>query len=127
MHFRIPLVKEPGIELVPATHKRWDSDEELDVRLEKNGRKSFDDLSTGVPIELDAGDLLVFSANIIHRGLYGMNRFALDILFCDPDPGLAKYVHEDCLPSHKILSGIEEPSALLNTINLKNKPIVQSK
>lgn len=39
VHFRIPLVDEPGVELIPGTHKRWDRDDELDVRLERNGRK----------------------------------------------------------------------------------------
>ena len=119
VHFRIPLVKEPGLELVPATHKRWDTDEELDVCLEKNGRKNFDDLTNGVTVKLDEGDLLVFSANMIHRGIYGMNRFSLDILFCDPEPELAKFVRQDCLPNREILQSMEEPSAFLNTITFK--------
>lgn len=35
VHFRIPLANEAGIGLVPGTHKRWDTDEELGVRLQK--------------------------------------------------------------------------------------------
>lgn len=119
VHFRIPLAKEPGIELIPGTHKRWDTHEELDVRLEHNGRKNYENISTGLRIQLEAGDLLVFSANIIHRGLYGMNRLSMDILFCDPDPGLIKFVGDDCLPGHEILKHIEDPSAFFNTIYLK--------
>lgn len=126
IHFRIPLVKEPGIELVPTTHKRWDTDEELDVRLEQNNRNNFEDLTTGVTVELNAGDLLVFSGNMIHRGIYGMDRFSLDILFCDPAPELAKYAREDCLPKQYDLLDIEDPSAFLNTINLKeNNKLIQ--
>jgi len=120
IHFRIPLVKEPGMELIPRTHKRWDTNEELNVRLEKNGRKNFDDLADGVTIELDPGDLLVFSANMIHRGIYGMDRFSLDILFCDPDPTLTKFVRKDCLPNQEALQRIENPLAFLNTFNLKS-------
>ncbi|MDT8429662.1 MAG: phytanoyl-CoA dioxygenase family protein [Pseudomonadales bacterium] len=119
VHFRIPLANEPGIELVPGTHKRWDTDEELDVRLENNGHKNYEDISTGVRIKLEVGDLLVFSANMIHRGLYGMDRLSLDIIFCDTEPSLIKFASDDCLPGHEVLRDIEDPSAFLNTINLK--------
>lgn len=121
VHFRIPLASEPGIELVPGSHKRWDTDEELDVRLETNGRKRYEDISSGVRIKLEAGDLLVFSANIIHRGLYGMDRLSLDILFCDPEPGLIKFVDDDSLPDREALKDIEDPSAFLSTMDLKQQ------
>ena len=120
VHFRIPLVDEPGIELVPQSHKKWDSPEEFDIRFEMNGRKSHETLSKGKVIELQAGDLLVFSANMIHRGLYGMDRFALDILFCDPDPDLVQFVSEDCLPDKGILNSLENADAFVSTVELKN-------
>ena len=119
IHFRIPLAKEPGLELVPGSHASWDTEEELEVRLEKNGRKNHEDLSTGVTIQLNAGDLLVFSGNIIHRGIYGMNRFAFDILLCDPEPDLSEFIEEDCLPNKEVLEEIENPSVFLNAMNLK--------
>lgn len=117
VHFRIPLMDEPGIELIPGTHIRWDSEEELEVRLEKNGRKNYENLSTGKSIRLEAGDLLVFSANMIHRGLYGMDRLSLDILFCDPDPEFKKYIDNNCLPSKETLALLENPWAFKNTIS----------
>ena len=120
LHFRIPLADEPGIELIPGSHKRWDSEEELEVRLEQNGRINSESLSSGVTVPLEAGDLLVFSANMIHRGLYGKNRFAFDILFCDPDPELAKFVDDDCLPDKDSLTAIENSCAFNNTIRLKD-------
>ncbi|MDZ7871219.1 MAG: hypothetical protein U5L02_18795 [Rheinheimera sp.] len=40
--FEFLLSDEPGIELIPGTHRRWDNDDELDVALEGNGRKSHD-------------------------------------------------------------------------------------
>lgn len=121
IHFRIPMFDEPGIELIPGTHQRWDSDEELNVRLEKYGRKNHDDLSTGVHIELKAGDLLVFSANMIHRGLYGMDRLSLDILFCDPDPKLLQFASRDCLPGREIFDCLENVDAFERAIELMPK------
>ena len=54
---------------------------ELNVGLAKNNQLPSDDLTAGKVIKLNAGDLLLFSANMIHRGLYGKNRLALDIIF----------------------------------------------
>jgi len=119
VHFRIPLVDEPGLELIPGTHRRWDNNEELSVRLEQNGRKNYDNLSTGVRVTLKAGDLLVFSANMIHRGVYGMDRLSLDILFCDPVPELVKFVDESCLPDSEILRKLENTTAFEATIGIK--------
>ena len=120
VHFRIPLLDEPGMELVPGSHKKWDSQEELDVRLENNHRNNYENLSAGVIEKLNAGDLLVFSANMIHRGLYGLDRLALDILFCDSVPALLEFAEADCLPSKQILDGLENSEAFSNTLAMKN-------
>ncbi len=119
IHFRLPVLDELGIELIPGTHKRWDSVEELDVRLEQNGHKNNQPLLQGKSIKLCAGDLLIFSANMIHRGLYGMDRLAFDILFCSPEPSIIEFVNEDCLPAAETLKNIENPKAFRNTIKLK--------
>lgn len=119
VHFRIPLVDEPGVELIPGTHRRWDSNEELDVRLEQSGRKNHEDLPTGVRVTLDAGDLLVFSANMIHRGIYGMDRLSLDILFCDPVPELVKFMDDGCLPDSETLGKLDNASAFESAIEIK--------
>lgn len=119
IHFRIPLVDEPGVELIPGTHRRWDSDNELDVRLEQNGHKNHENLLSGVRVNLSAGDLLVFSANMIHRGIYGMNRLSLDILFCDPAAELVKFVDDGCLPDSEILEKLENASAFESAIAIK--------
>ncbi|WP_105103037.1 phytanoyl-CoA dioxygenase family protein [Microbulbifer pacificus] len=119
IHFRIPLRDEPGLELVPGTHTRWDNCEELDVRLERNGRRNHEPLSSAIKVRLDAGDLLIFSANMIHRGLYGMNRLSLDILFCDPVEDLVQFVNEHCLPDENTLSTLEVPDAFSRAIDIK--------
>lgn len=120
LHLRVPLFDELGMELIPQTHKRWDSDEEFNVRQEEKGRLSSDDLSTGKKIELAAGDLLVFSADMIHRGLYGLDRLALDVLVFDPVGDFADYVDDDCLPPNSMLDEIDDPRLFNNTIQLKS-------
>lgn len=119
LHLRIPLFDEPGMELVPGSHKRWDTDEEFAVREEIKGRASNDDLSTGKKIALDAGDLLVFSADMIHRGLYGMDRLAWDILIFDSAGDFVDYVDDDCLPHNDLLVKIKQPKLFSNTWKLK--------
>lgn len=114
VHLRVPLFDELGMELVPGTHKRWDNEEEYDVRQEENGRESHESLSNGKAIKLAAGDLLVFSADMIHRGLYGLDRLAFDILVFDPEGDYADYVDEDCLPETAMLDKIDNPQLFMN-------------
>ena len=120
VHLRVPLFDELGVELVPGTHKRWDSDEEFNVRQEEKGRLSNESLSSGKKIQLAAGDLLVFSADMIHRGLYGLDRLALDILVFDSAADFADYVDDDCLPDISMLDKIDDPRLFINTLNLKS-------
>lgn len=119
IHFRIALENEPGLELVPGTHRRWDTDEELNIRLEQSGNKNHQSISTGVSIPLKRGDLLVFSANMIHRGLYGGNRKALDILFCEAIPEFLEFVRSDCLPNKELLKRLNNPVIFSNTIKVR--------
>jgi ectoine hydroxylase-related dioxygenase (phytanoyl-CoA dioxygenase family) len=118
IHLRVPLFDELGMELVPETHKRWDNDEEFNVRQEEKGKVSSDELSQGKKISLAAGDLLVFSADMIHRGLYGMDRLALDILVFDPDSDFADYVDSDCLPDALMIKEIADPRLFQTTVDL---------
>jgi ectoine hydroxylase-related dioxygenase (phytanoyl-CoA dioxygenase family) len=121
VHLRVPLFDELGMELVPGTHKRWDNEEEYNVRQEEKGRESHEELTLGQKIPLAAGDLLVFSADMIHRGIYGLDRLALDILVFDSSGDFADYVDDDCLPDQAMLDKIENPSVYLNTMALKSK------
>jgi len=119
LHLRVPLFDELGMEIVPGTHKRWDSEEEYNVRQEEKGRVSSESLSTGKAINLAAGDLLVFSADMIHRGLYGLDRLALDILVFDSAGDFVDYVDDDCLPDVAMLDDIDDPRLFKNTLELK--------
>ena len=121
LHIRVALEDEPGIELIPGSHKRWDSSEEIDTRLEQNGRHVFDELSEGLQIPMAAGDVLLFSANMIHRGIYDheVERFAFDILVCDSDPGLLEFVSLDVLPDESLMKELETPQLFENSLRLK--------
>jgi ectoine hydroxylase-related dioxygenase (phytanoyl-CoA dioxygenase family) len=121
VHLRVPLFDELGMELVPGSHKRWDNEEEFDVRQEEKGRVSSENLATGKEIKLAAGDLLVFSADMIHRGLYGLDRLALDILVFDSAADFVDYVDDDCLPEISMLDKIDDPRLYMNTLHLKSK------
>lgn len=121
LHLRIPLFDEPGIELVPGSHKRWDTQEELDIRLEQNAKTSCENIIAGKKIPLAAGDVLLFSADMIHRGLYGLNRLAFDILVFDSAGDYVDYVDDDCLPSQSMIAAIKEPSLFVNTLILKKQ------
>ncbi|MEZ8825383.1 phytanoyl-CoA dioxygenase family protein [Vibrio amylolyticus] len=120
LHLRVPLFDEPGMEIIPGTHKRWDNEEEYNVRQEVNGKVSSDDLTGGKQIALSAGDLLVFSADMIHRGRYGLDRLALDILIFDSASDYVDYVDDDCLPTQSMLNNIADPRLFMNTLHLKS-------
>lgn len=97
IHIRIPLADEPGMELVPKSHKLWDSPLAYDVRHELNGHSKSESLPEAEAIQLNRGDILAFSANMLHRGIYGQDRFALDILFCEPEMHtFLNDVHQPC-------------------------------
>lgn len=115
LHFRVPLANEPGIELVPGTHQRWDDAQEFETRMGENDRASSDDLPKGKAIPLKRGDLLVFSANMIHRGLYGGDRFAFDIIYSNADPELLEFVDPKCLPELDMLQKRARPEVFTAT------------
>ncbi|MEP2651121.1 MAG: phytanoyl-CoA dioxygenase family protein [Paraglaciecola sp.] len=120
VHLRVPLFDELGMELIPGTHKRWDTQEELEVREELNGKLSNDSLPHSATIPLAVGDLLVFSADMIHRGLYGLERLAWDILVFDASSDFADYVDDDCLPSQSMLEDIDDARLFAKTMALKS-------
>ena len=101
LHVRIPLIQEKGVELIPVTHKRWDTEIERNVRLEMNGHKNSEDLPGAKLIELKPGDVLIFSAQMIHRGNYHLNqsRKALDLCVGKHHPFTSKYIDECTLPN----------------------------
>lgn len=119
LHLRLALMPEPGLELVPGSHKRWDSDAEYAVRMAQGQKKVSDELPNTECVAMARGDLLIFSANMLHRGLYGGDRLAFDILFCDPLERLLKYVRPSCLPQEKDFDVIANPAPFLETLRVR--------
>ena len=72
--------------LVPGSHARWDTDLERDVRLERSGHRSWEDLPSATMFALNPGDILIFSAHMLHRGTYEGNsgRLSLDLMLGKP-------------------------------------------
>jgi hypothetical protein len=109
LHVRIPLIREQGIELIPGTHKRWDNEQEKNVRLELNGHKNSEELPDAVLIDLVPGDILIFSAQMLHRGNYHLNtsRKALDLCIGKEHPLTSTYLDASNLPTIGELVQIE--------------------
>ena len=99
VHCRIAMRPERGIELIAGSHQRWDSAEEYAVRMGKSPYRPHDDLPHATQIALHTGDVLLFSANMLHRGLYGQNRLAFDIIYCDDHPDLLAHRGDHTLPN----------------------------
>jgi hypothetical protein len=121
IHLRLALMPEPGLEFVPGTHQRWDNDEQFAVRMAQNNRQVFDDLPNTKRVVMARGDLLIFSANMLHRGLYGAERFAFDMLFCDAVESILKYGRASCLPDHEDISIMENPTPFLRTLSVREQ------
>ncbi len=88
LHVRIPLIDETGIELIPHSHIQWDSELERNVRFALHGHQQHDHLPHSQLMTLKQGDVLIFNAQMIHRGRYDFNheRLALDICIGKPHP-----------------------------------------
>lgn len=108
LHVRIPLLREQGVELVPGTHRRWDTAQESAVRFERDGFRNSDELPDAVLVTLEPGDVLVFDAQMLHRGNYAANpeRKALDLCVGKPHPFILRYLDEGVLPSAEELAAI---------------------
>lgn len=109
LHARIPLVPERGVALVPGTHHRWDTDLESKIRFGRNGQCHHESLPGEVLLDLNPGDLLVFDAQMIHRGNYESNpeRKALDICLGKPHALICGYLDDAVLPTAQEMQKIE--------------------
>lgn len=98
LHCRIPLIAETGIVLVPGTHSRWDTKIEHEQRSKP---LSEEPLPTEDYITLNPGDLLIFNAQMIHRGHYSKTRGrrALDLCIGRPHPLLEGTLDTRDLPT----------------------------
>ena len=111
LHVRIVTQPEQSFLLVPGSHARWDTNAEYDVRMERNGRRPSDDLETARAFDLVPGDVLVFSAHMLHRATYRRNpqRRTLDLLLGHPHPQVSALPTLDELPTVAQLQTLRRP------------------
>lgn len=108
LHVRIPFVEETGVEVVNGSHARWDTDLEHNVRLELNGHSNSEALPNTTLIDLLPGDVLIFHAQMIHRGNYALNptRKALDLCVGKYHPMTFSFFDAQVLPTKEEMNAI---------------------
>ena len=121
LHLRIALIPETGLELIPGSHKRWDTKLESDIRFERNGHKNSEPLPFSQLITLERGDVLIFDAQMLHRGCYSTNpqRKAFDICVGTPHPMALKGLSKTPLPNQKDISLLTNPCWFSNALSLQ--------
>lgn len=109
LHVRIVLEQEQGLELVTGSHKRWDTELERNVRFELNGHKNHEPLPNSTLTNLVPGDVLIFNAQMIHRGNYELNatRKALDLCVGKYHPLTSAFLDDRVLPTDKEIQSID--------------------
>ncbi|WP_437777372.1 phytanoyl-CoA dioxygenase family protein [Sorangium sp. So ce1097] len=68
VHFRVALEDDDRLEIVPGSHARWDTPDEL--RIRRGADRSTPDMPGAARVALRAGDACVFHAWSIHRASY---------------------------------------------------------
>ncbi len=102
LHFHIPFIDDELFELVPGSHKRWDSEDEFEVRMKSNNSPLLNSKS----FDCKRGEVRVFSAHAIHRGKkYGVSpkRFVFDPLFALRTEKSSSFINPKAMPSTEIL------------------------
>lgn len=80
LHMHIPLVPTAASEVIPGSHRRWDTPEENRIRRED---QTADYMPGAVRLKLEPGDLAFFHVNSLHRGIYphGVPRRTIAVTF----------------------------------------------
>jgi hypothetical protein len=89
VHVRVALEDDDRLEIVPGSHNRWDTPEEL--RIRKGASRATSEMPNAVRIELSAGTGCVFHAWTVHRATYRREpvRRTLDAVFAFAPPNRA--------------------------------------
>jgi hypothetical protein len=111
LHIRVPLRPETGFLLVPGSHARWDTDIERAVRLELSGHSNWEDLASARAFDLEPGDVLIFSAHMLHRGTYAGNteRLSFDFMLGKPHSRMPSRLGRDQLLEPNELLKVRQP------------------
>lgn len=86
VHFRVALEPDDRLEIVPGSHARWDTPDEL--RLRRGAHRNGPDMPGAVRVVLEAGDACVFHAWSVHRATYRRTpvRRTLDAIYAFSSP-----------------------------------------
>lgn len=106
VHFRMAFVRDPWLEIVPGSHRRWDHPKELERRKARDPKlRSHPDMPGRQRLVLEAGDALLFHAWSIHRGSYRATpeRRTLDIIYGWPVPSSWAVPPPTCFADDAIL------------------------
>ncbi|WP_437741476.1 phytanoyl-CoA dioxygenase family protein [Sorangium sp. So ce1504] len=68
VHFRVALEDDDRLEIVPGSHARWDTPDEL--RIRRGADRTTPDMPNAARVALRAGDACIFHAWSIHRATY---------------------------------------------------------
>ena len=82
----IALIPDDNLEIVPGSHIRWDTKEELEIRKELNGKNNTSEMPSSTKIVLNPGDVVFFDGFTIHRGNYFVDnpRRTVAMLYSSP-------------------------------------------
>ena len=81
VHFRVAFEDDDRLEVVPASHHRWDTEQELAIR--RGSERASERMPNATRVCLQAGDACLFRAWSIHRATYRRVpiRRTLDLLY----------------------------------------------
>jgi hypothetical protein len=90
VHVRVAFEDDDRLEIVPASHARWDTAQELHIR--RGGYRASNEMPNATRISLRAGDACVFHAWSIHRATYRCApiRRTLDLLYASTHPAKSR-------------------------------------
>ena len=75
VQLQVALVPSDDVEVVPASHNRWDTPEEFAIRRADGGKNSTSSAMPGaLRVALDAGDAVAFNPYGLHRGRYHVDK-----------------------------------------------------
>jgi len=123
LHLRVPLLAELGFELIPGSQRRWDTERERAVRLERGNCRSSEDPPAGRRFDMNPGDLLIFHAHMPHRGNYALNkeRLSFDICLGAPQPAPLVRPEPALLPQREELAFIRFPQWYSRALTLATR------
>jgi hypothetical protein len=75
VQLQVALVASADVEVVPASHKRWDTPEEYAIRRADGGKNSrANNMLGAVRVALEPGDAVAFNPWGLHRGRYHVDK-----------------------------------------------------